>query len=75
MEDFAEVIPFTPEIHAASHLRRVARLDRSPQFAIIFLERDAAHFDLPEIKTELAAAGVEVYFTAGETVHRMRELL
>ncbi len=92
---FADVIPFTPEIHAASHLRRIAhlppydvkgleiyesilafaRLNRSPRFAIIFLERDAAHFDLPEIKDELAAAGVAIYFSAGEATRRVRELL
>jgi hypothetical protein len=52
-----------------------ARLNRSPRLAIIFLERDAAHFDLPEIKTELADVDVEIYFSAGETVRRVREFL
>ncbi len=42
---------------------------------MIFLERDAAHFDVPEIKAELAAVDVEIYFSAGEVVKRVRELL
>jgi hypothetical protein len=52
-----------------------ARLNQSPDVAFIFLERDVAHFDVPEVKAELAVFGVEIYFSAGEAVRRVRELL
>jgi hypothetical protein len=52
-----------------------ARLNQSPDVAMVFLERDVTHFDVPEVKSELAAVGVEIYFMAGEAVKRIRELL
>lgn len=52
-----------------------ARLNRSPDAAMVFLQRDALHFDNPEVKAELAALDVEIYFSAGEAVRRIRELL
>lgn len=52
-----------------------ARLNRSPDAVMVFLQRDALHFDNPEIKAELAALDVEIYFSAGEAVRRIRELL
>jgi hypothetical protein len=42
---------------------------------MVFLQRDALHFDNPEVKAELAALDVEIYFSAGEAVRRIRELL
>jgi len=42
---------------------------------MIFLERDKAHFDVSEVKSELADVGVEIYFSAGDVVKHVRELL
>lgn len=52
-----------------------ARLNKDTGLKMVFLERDAAHFNISEIKAELAAVGVEIYFSAGEAVRRVRELL
>jgi hypothetical protein len=52
-----------------------ARGMKEPEIALIFLQRDAAHFDNPEIKAELAKEDVKIYFSAGEAVRRVRELL
>jgi len=52
-----------------------ARLNRSLDAVMVFLQRDALHFDNPAVKAELAALDVEIYFSAGETVRRIRELL
>ncbi len=52
-----------------------ARLNPSPAFVRLFLERDKAHFDVAEVRQELASGGVEIYFSAGATVQRVRELM
>ncbi len=52
-----------------------ARANRNPRFTFVFLQHDAAHFDLPELRAELAAHAVEIYFTAGEATQRVRGLL
>jgi len=50
-----------------------ARLNQDAEVVLIFLERDVAHFDVPEVKAELAAVGVKIYFSAGEAVRRVRD--
>lgn len=52
-----------------------ARQNQKNDLKMIFLERDVAHFDVPEVKAELADVSVEIYFSAGEVVKRVRELL
>jgi len=52
-----------------------ARLNQGTDIVFIFLERDVAHFDVHEVKAELAIVGIEIYFSAGEAVRRVRELL
>jgi len=41
----------------------------------VFLNRDRKDFDYPQIHAELQALGVELFFSAGDCVRRIRELL
>jgi len=52
-----------------------ARQNQASNLNMIFLERDKAHFDVPEVKAELADVGVEIYFSAADVVKHVRELL
>ncbi len=52
-----------------------ARENQSPDLRMLFLTRDKADFDFPYIQNELASLSVEFFFSAGECIRRIRELL
>ncbi len=51
------------------------RLHRPEYQAIFFLTKDREDFDWQEINRELATLGVEISFSSGECIRRLRELL
>jgi hypothetical protein len=51
------------------------RANQSPNVKMLFLTRDKNDFDFPYIRDELASMDVELFFSAGECIRRIRELL
>jgi len=52
-----------------------AQANRSPGTQMIFLTRDIGDFDFPYLHQELAELSVELRFSAGDCIRRIRELL
>lgn len=52
-----------------------ARENQAPDLKMFFLTRDETDFDFPYIREELASLSVELFFSAGECIRRVRELL
>ncbi|MBM3237416.1 hypothetical protein FJZ31_14090 [Candidatus Poribacteria bacterium] len=52
-----------------------ARENQSPDLKMLFLTRDKTDFDFSYIRSELAFLSVELFFSAGECIRRIRELL
>lgn len=68
--------PFKPDdcqIYEA--ILEFIRLHRPEYQAIFFLTKDREDFDWQEINRELATLGVEISFSSGECIRRLRELL
>jgi hypothetical protein len=68
--------PFKPEdcqIYEA--ILEFVRTHQSEYQNLLFLTKDREDFDWQEIHDELTALNVEVYFSAGDCVRRLRELL
>ena len=51
------------------------RENQSPNMKMLFLTRDENDFDFPYIREELASMDVELFFSAGRCIGRIRELL
>ena len=56
-------------------LLHFARLNQSPDAAMLFLTRDKSDFDFSYIREELAALSVELLFSAGDGIRRIREII
>ena len=52
-----------------------AQTNRGPDFFMLFLTFDKEDFNVPSIRDELAAVNVELFFSAGECIKRIKELL
>ncbi len=52
-----------------------ANANRSQEMKMFFLTRDKSDFDFPYIKEELASVNVESFFSAGECIRRIREIV
>lgn len=51
------------------------RKNQMPDSSMLFLTRDKADFDFPSIHDELSSLSVELLFSAGECIRRIREFL
>jgi hypothetical protein len=49
--------------------------NRSESVQLLFLTKDQEDFDIPSIHEEMAAIGVEIFFSSGRCVRRLRDLL
>ncbi|HIE28857.1 TPA: hypothetical protein EYP66_16400 [Candidatus Poribacteria bacterium] len=49
--------------------------NQAPDLKMLFLTRDKTDFDFPYIRSELAFLSIELFFSAGECIRRIRELL
>jgi len=58
-----------------SAILQFARENQAPDLKMLFLTRDKTDFDFPYIRMELASLSVELFFSAGECIRRIRELL
>jgi hypothetical protein len=52
-----------------------AKTNQNPKMKMLFLTRDRSDFDFPYIKEELASVNIELFFSAGECIRRIREIL
>jgi hypothetical protein len=51
------------------------RENQSSEVRMLFLTRDRADFDVPSLHDELAALSVELLFSAGDGIRRIREII
>lgn len=51
-----------------------ARENQAPDLTMLFLTHDQTDFDYPYIHEELSSLSVELFFSAGDCIRRMREL-
>ncbi len=71
-----QLAPFKPsDRNIYESLLHFARMNQPPDVAMLFLTRDKADFDLPYIHKELADLSVELLFSAGDCIRRIRELV
>lgn len=52
-----------------------AKENQAPDLKMLFLTRDKTDFDFPYIRRELASLSAELFFSSGECIRRIRELL
>ena len=71
-----QLAPFKPtDRNVYESILQFARLNQQPALTMLFLTRDKADFDFPCIRAELAALSVELFFSAGDCIRRIRELV
>lgn len=76
LRDLRQLAPFKPsDRRIYESLLYFIATNHTPDTSTIFLTRDQADFDFPYIREELIALGVELFFSAGECIRRIREIL
>lgn len=76
LREAKQIPPFkNPDICIYESILKFAAENQGREFNFVFLNRDRKDFDYPQIHAELQALDVELFFSAGDCVRRIRELL
>ena len=76
LREAKQIPPFKKgDIRIYESILKFAAENQGSGFNFVFLNRDRKDFDHPKIHAELQALGVELFFSAGDCVRRIRELL
>jgi len=71
-----QLAPFKPADRTIyESILHFVRANQTPDTRKLFLTRDKTDFGLPSIREELAALSVELFFSAGDCIRRIREFL
>ena len=71
-----QLAPWKPtDRNVYESLLHFVRKNQASEAHTLFLTRDRADFDVPSLHDELAALSVELLFSAGDGIRRIRELL
>lgn len=76
LRDLRQIAPFKPsDRRIYESLLHFAQENQAPDIRMLFLTRDLSDFDHPYLHDELAELSVELLFSAGDCIKRIRELI
>ena len=76
LREAKQIPPFKKsDIRIYETVLKFAAENQGSEFNFMFLTRDRKDFDHPHVHAELQALSVELFFSAGDCVRRIRELL
>ena len=76
LREAKQIPPFKKgDIRIYESILKFAAENQGSGFNFVFLTRDRKDFDHPQVHTELHALDVELFFSAGDCVRRIREIL